>query len=80
MALATCTMALWAAGALPCATTCQVWKGVPIATVGAWACTVGTTQLTSPTSVEPTAGSRRASRGTRKSARGASVGVLPIAR
>ena len=53
MALAACTMALWAAGVLPCATTCQVWNGVPMATVGAWTWTVGTTQLTSPTSVEP---------------------------
>ena len=49
-----------------------------IATVGAWAWTVGTTQLTSPTSVEPTAGSRLASKGTVKSARGASVGAMPI--
>src|SRR5450755_1186186 len=60
IALAACTIALWAAGLLPCATTCQVWKGVPIATVGACTWTVGTTQLTSPTSVEPICGSRLA--------------------
>jgi len=28
MALAACAIALWAAGVLPCATTCQVWNGV----------------------------------------------------
>src|SRR5690348_10851669 len=58
MALATCTIALCAAGIFPWATTCQVWNGVPIATVGACAWTVGTTQLTSPISVEPIMGLR----------------------
>ena len=71
-------MALCAAGCLPWATTCQVWKGVPTATVGAWACTVGTTQLTSPTSVEPIAGLRLVSSGTVKSVSGASVSGWPI--
>ena len=73
-------MALWAAGDRPCVTTCQVWNGVPIATVGAWAWTVGTTQLTSPTSVEPTAGLRGVSRGTVKSASATPAGLRPMVR
>ena len=41
---------------LPCAVICQEWPGVPMACVATRACTVGTTQLTSPTSVEPIIG------------------------
>lgn len=46
-------MPLCAAGSLPCATVCHAEKGVPSAAVDELICTVGTTQLTSPTSVEP---------------------------
>ena len=51
--LATCTRPLCAAGILPWAVSCQEWNGVPTAQVAPRACTVGTTQQTSPTSVEP---------------------------
>ena len=54
--LAALTMPFLAWPDLPCAVICQECPGVPIATVAQRACTVGTTQLTSPTSVEPIIG------------------------
>ena len=54
--LATCTMPFLAIGVLPWAVSCQEWNGVPTAQVAPSACTSGTTQDTSPTSVEPIIG------------------------
>ena len=72
-------MPLCAAGALPCATVCQVWNGVPIAQVVTRAWTVGTAQLTSPTSVEPSPPSWLRSSGAMKSQRARSLsGFAPI--
>ena len=51
---------------------CHEWPGVPIATVAQRACTVGTTQLTSPTSVEPIIGAPFVPYGTIKSHSGLS--------
>src|SRR4029450_728012 len=70
MILAAWTMPLWAAPDFPWAVICQVWPGVPIATVATRAWTVGTAQLTSATSVEPIIGSPLAASGTVKSQRG----------
>ena len=53
VASAACSIPLCAARALPCATNCQESPGVPIAQAARLICTVGTTQLTVPTSVDP---------------------------
>src|SRR5436305_3195191 len=58
---------------LPCAVICHELPGVPIATVAQRACTVGTAQLTSPTSVEPIIGAPFVPYGTMKSHSGVSL-------
>ena len=78
--LAAWTMPLCATGVLPCATVCHVWNGVPTAQVATRAWTVGVTQLTSPTSVDPSPPWLGLSSGATKSHNGSSGGVcLPAA-
>src|SRR5204863_4271422 len=71
--LAALTIPFFACPDLPCAVICHEWPGVPIATVAQRACTVGTTQLTSPTSVEPIIGAPFVPYGTMKSHSGVSL-------
>ena len=56
-----------------------MWNGVPTAQVATRAWTVGTTQLTSPTSVEPIPPLLELSKGATKSHKGRSKGAfIPI--
>ena len=75
--LAACSMPLCAAGSLPWVTSCQEWPGVPTAKQAPQAWTVGVSQETSPTSVEPPSPSSRTSNASTSAAED-SGGTSPV--